>query len=137
MKAFAISLRVLSGIVGLVLLVLGVLFWTGRALGLVQLHMSLGSFFVLLMWAIATVGARARAPVGLVVLTYVWGLVTAALGMAQVQLVPGAGHWVIQALHLLVGIVAMGLCGVLATRAADAGGRAGGPAPAPPPARTP
>ncbi|MCL4301796.1 MAG: hypothetical protein KJ077_39240 [Anaerolineae bacterium] len=34
---------------------------------------------------------------------------TEALGLTQAQLWPGAFHWVIQLIHLVVGLAAMGL----------------------------
>jgi hypothetical protein len=37
--------------------------------------------------------------------------------MTQAQLLPGSFHWIIQVLHLLVGIVALGLADSLARRA--------------------
>jgi hypothetical protein len=44
-----------------------------------------------------------------VVLAIVWGVITLALGMTQTQLLPGAFHWVIQVIHLVVGLAAIGL----------------------------
>ncbi len=113
MKLPLAILRGLFGVVGAVLLVLGVLFWTGHALSLVQLHMTLGVLFVLLLWAVAAAGARAGAPAGLVVTTALWGLVVPALGFAQTRLLPGSSHWTVRVAHLLVGLVAMGLGGRL------------------------
>ena len=49
-------------------------------------------------------------------LALVWGLITIILGMTQTQLLPGSAHWVIRALHLVVGLVAMGLGETLAAR---------------------
>ncbi len=39
-----------------------------------------------------------------------------ALGMTQDRLLVGDAHWVIQVLHLLVGLGGMGLAGALAAR---------------------
>jgi hypothetical protein len=49
-------------------------------------------------------------------MVFIWSLIVLALGMAQVSLLPGQYHWVIQALHLLVGLIAMGLGHALARR---------------------
>ena len=44
------------------------------------------------------------------------------LGLTQSQLLPGDAHWVVQVLHLLVGLVAMGLAQDLAARTRRGGG---------------
>ena len=99
---------------GLILIVLGVLFWTGHALTLIAVHMLLGILLVLSLWTLAVIGARAGAKPGLFVLTILWGFVVPALGMAQGRLLPGGAHWVIQVLHLLVGLSSMALAERLA-----------------------
>ena len=48
---------------------------------------------------------------GLVALAAVWGLIVPILGVMQTQLLPGGAHWVIEVIHLLVGLVAIGLGG--------------------------
>lgn len=48
------------GITGLIQIVLGVLFWTGHALSLIQLHMAIGFVFVLAMWTLCVLAIRAR-----------------------------------------------------------------------------
>jgi len=47
-------------------------------------------------------------PVGLVVLAFAWGALTIVFGLTQEQILPDTGHWVVQILHLLVGIGAVG-----------------------------
>jgi len=108
--------RGLVGISGLIQLALGVLFWTGHATALIPLHMILGFVFVLALWTLAVLAARAGAPAGLVATTLVWGLLLPALGIGQMQLLPGPGHWTVRVAHLLMGVVAMGLAGALFTR---------------------
>lgn len=116
MKIAIIVSRVLLGISGVALLLLGILFWTGHALTLVPLHMLLGALLVLSMWMLVAISLHARTAMGLAAVVLVWSLIVPLLGMAQMQLLPGSGHWVVQVLHLLVGIAAMGLGGVLAKR---------------------
>ena len=43
---------------GLIMIVLGLLFWTGNALGLVQEHMTLGLLVVLALWVLAATAMR-------------------------------------------------------------------------------
>jgi len=99
---------------GLVMIILGLLFWTGNALNLISLHMLLGITLVLLLWALAIMAARSGVSLGLVALGIAWGLIVVALGMTQNQLLPGDAHWVIKVLHLLVGIAALGIAERLA-----------------------
>lgn len=116
MKAAIIVSRVLLGISGVALLLLGILFWTGHVLTLIPLHMLLGAVLVLSMWMLVAISLYARTAMGLAAVVLAWSLVVPLLGMTQMQLLPGSGHWIIQVLHLLVGIAAMGLGGVLAKR---------------------
>jgi hypothetical protein len=108
--------RSLISLFGIALLVLGILFWTGRALSLLQLHMTLGGLFVICLWVLAVAGFLASATRGFALLVLIWSLIVPALGVTQLRLLPGADHWVIQAIHLLVGIIAMGLGHALARR---------------------
>jgi hypothetical protein len=116
MRAAATVCQMLIRVVGPIMIVLGVLFWTGNALMLVPLHMLLGLVVVLLLWILAGLAAAARVPVGLVAFAAVWGLVVPALGVMQTGLLPGDLHWIIQILHLAVGIVALVLAERLARR---------------------
>ncbi len=127
MKAI-LAVRSIAGILWLAQLVLGVLFWTGRALGLVQLHMALGGLFVLALWILAALAARAGAPRGLVVTTVVWGVILPLLGFAQYQLLLGANHWIIRVVPLLVGLAAMAFVGRLTMSVTRAPKPAGAPA---------
>ena len=111
--AIAIPL-VLLRVSGLLQIVLGLAFWTGNLLNLIPLHMLIGLVFVLALWVLAVLAALNRVNLGFVALALVWGLFVLILGMTQVQLLPGAAHWVIEVLHLLVGLAAMGLGGRLA-----------------------
>jgi hypothetical protein len=101
--------QMLVRLFGLVQIVLGLLFWTGNQLSLVPVHMLIGLVIVLSLWTLAFIAARSGVQPGFVALAFVWGLVVPVLGVAQGQLLVGAAHWVIQALHLLVGLAAIGM----------------------------
>jgi hypothetical protein len=103
--------------VGVVQLGLGLLFWTGNALALVDLHELLGMLLVLGLWTLAALALRAGVPAGPVAVAAVWGLVVPIVGFTQRELLPGSAHWVIQVIHLLLGIGLIGLAENLATRA--------------------
>ncbi len=101
---------------GLIQIVLGVLFWTGNALTLIPVHMLSGFVLVLSVWTLAVLAAIAGVSRGFVVLVIVWGVIVLVLGLTQTQLLPGDFHWVIQVLHLLVGLGAIGQAEGLAAR---------------------
>jgi len=101
---------------GLLLIVLGALFWAGRARSLIPVHMLLGLILVLALWMLGVQAARAGAGTGFVLFTAAWGLAVLVLGMVQTRIAPGALHWTVQALHLVVGLAAMGLAEGLARR---------------------
>lgn len=115
---------------GIALLILGVIFWTGNLDSLHLLHILLGLLLVLGLWTLALIAIRAQVAVGIAVLALAWGVIAPALGLTQVNLLPGGWHWVIQVLHLLVGVGAIGIAEALGAgikrsgRAAAPGSRA-------------
>jgi hypothetical protein len=116
MKTAVTSVQMLIRVTGVIQLVLGVAFWTGNALGLVPLHQLIGFVIVLSLWTMAALAARAGVQPGLVAAAAVWGLIVPVLGLTQEELLPGSAHWLVEVLHLLVGLVALGLADTLATR---------------------
>jgi hypothetical protein len=108
MKTVTTVVHMLLRLAGLTAIVLGVLFWTGNALSLIPIHMLVGFVVVLSLWTLAVLAARAGVQRGLVALALVWGLIVPILGIMQYQLLVGSAHWVIQVIHLLVGIGAVG-----------------------------
>src|ERR1700716_287472 len=85
-------------ITGVLLLILGLLIWTEGMFALISVHMLLGG-----LWP------RPGVPVGLAAGVAVVAIVMLALGMTQASLLPGPNHWIIQILHLLVGMAAVGM----------------------------
>jgi hypothetical protein len=102
---------------GVVQLVLGIVFWTGNALGLVDLHQLIGILLVLGLWTQAAMAHRAGVPGGLVAGAAVYGLLVPIVGLTQRDLFPGSAHWVIQVVHLLLGLGLLALAENLAQRA--------------------
>lgn len=115
-KYIVLTARALISLFGIALVVLGILFWTGHALSLVTLHMRLGGLFVICLLVLAVVGLLTRGSRGFAVIVLIWSFIVPALGMTQLRLLPGRDHWVIQVIHLLVGLIAMGLGHALASR---------------------
>lgn len=116
MKYIVLSARLLLSLFGIALVVLGILFWTGHALSLLQLHTMLGGLFVICLWVLAVAGFLVPGCRAFALIVLIWSLIVPALGVTQLSLMPGADHWVIQATHLLVGLIAMGLGHALARR---------------------
>jgi len=104
-------------VVWLVQLALGVLFWTGNTTGLVDLHQLLGILLVLALWTQAVLAARAGVEPRLVAVAAVWGLLVPIVGLTQTSLLTGSLHWLVQIIHLLLGIGLIGLAERLATGA--------------------
>ncbi len=100
----------------LLALILGILFWTGNATSLVLVHMGLGILAVLSLWTLGAAIASTKGGIGLAIGAFVWGILVAALGLTQGTLLAGSTHWVIQVLHLLVGLAAIGLGEMIAQR---------------------
>jgi hypothetical protein len=94
---------------GVVLILLGILFWTGNADFLQPVHTILGLLLVLGLWTLAGIGARSGAPPGLVVTGFVWGLIVPVLGLSQTKILTGDAHWIVQVIHLLFGLGAIGI----------------------------
>ena len=120
MRIAANVLRILVSAIGAVMIVLGLLFWTGNAFALLPLHMLLGVALVLMLWIIAVMALVARVNPILPLVALVWGAIVPILGITQFQLLPGSLHWIIQTLHLLVGIVAIALANILARQIGQA-----------------
>lgn len=116
MKYIVLIARSLISLFGIALLVLGILFWTGHAMSLLPLHMLLGGLFVITLLVLVVPGLAARNSRGLAAVVLFWSLLVPVVGVTQLRLLPGDDHWVIQAIHLLVGIIAMGLGHALARR---------------------
>ena len=87
--------------------ILGIGFWTGHWVNLVNAHMAIGALFVIALWVVAGIAAARGRPSHLVAFGFVWGVVVLAVGMTQHRILIGDLHWIIRVLHLVVGIAAM------------------------------
>lgn len=92
-----------------VLIVLGIALWTGHNARFIPVHILVGLLFVASLWAIAIAGAARRVPLPLTVLTVLWGFLVFWLGVHQVALLPNGAHWIVQVLHLIVGLAGVGI----------------------------
>ncbi len=103
-------------ITGLIQLILGLIIWTGAADGLIPLHILDGLLFVLALLALAWLMWRSAGPAWLAWLAVVWAIVLPVVGLTQERLLPGGAHILIQVVHLLLGLGAIGLGEQLARR---------------------
>jgi hypothetical protein len=109
MSAFSAARMTVRGL-GLIMLILGLVIWTGSADGLIPIHMLLGIVLVLALWAVAVLALQAGLPPALPAIAIAWGILTVAFGLAQSQIQPDTGqHAVVEIAHLAVGLVAIGL----------------------------
>ena len=93
-------------------LILGLLFWfhVTEPDWLVLIHMLVGILFVAAIWLLGLAQGVTRAgSFGLVIGTFVVGLIIAIFGLAQRGLMPTSAHWVIQVIHLLLAIAGIGI----------------------------
>ena len=114
MKVIAVAQWVVR-LCGLVALLFGILLWIENH-KLMPLHMLLGFILVIGLWTLSVMALITRL-YGLGIAGIVWGLVVVGLGNAQMSIMPGASHWVIRVVHLIVGLAAIGLAETIAKRA--------------------
>ena len=96
-------------VLGLILLVLGFMFWSGHSFDLIPVHMRLGEILVGLLWIIAVMGLRAGVKPGLVLGAIFYGLIVVGFAMRMGSLLPGGAHEVIRVVHFLFGLGAIGM----------------------------
>lgn len=112
----ATVLQMVVRLAGLILIILGILFWTGHADALVPVHTLLGIVLVVALWGLSALASQAGVQPGMVGLAVLWGMVALVLGLTQERLLTGNAHGVIQVLHLIIGLGAIGLAESLGVR---------------------
>jgi len=103
-------------IAGVVALLLGLTRWATGNDNVRNIHMLFGitlafSFLILSIIMVATRGMRLWGVAGIV-----YALILPVFGIAQLQLLTGNLHWLIQVAHLLVGLGALTLIQITYTR---------------------
>jgi hypothetical protein len=102
---------------GFLALVLGLLIWTGTDSNLVQMHMWLGLLAVAALWVIGIGQAFSTGGSWVIAACAVGvGGTLIFIGMTQTSLMVGAFHWVIQLLHLVLGLLVIGIGHIGAAR---------------------
>ena len=116
MKTAVTILQFAVRILALVLVVLGIMFWTGRSFKLVPVHMRLGEILIALLWLLAGMGLRAGVKAGLTFGAIVYGLLAFLFAINMGGFLAGGAHEIIRVLHLLIGLGAVGLAESIAAR---------------------
>jgi hypothetical protein len=102
---------------GLLALISGLLFWTGTALNLMPLHMLLGFLAVGALWVIGFAQASAQGGSWTVAgVTLIVGVVMIVIGMMQSSLMVGGFHWIIRVIHVVLGLLTIGIGHMAAAR---------------------
>lgn len=100
----------------LIELALGILFWTGNADSLQIVHIVIGILVVLSLWTMGIVQGLQGGSFGLALATFVLGFLLALVGLFQKGWLVEQYHWVIQVIHLLLGLSAIGLAEMIGGR---------------------
>jgi hypothetical protein len=101
----------------LINLVLGLIFWISGNDTLVGLHMVIGILFVISLWVFSALVGLQTGSVGLVAGSFVLGLLIAIVGLTQTSILEGSNHWIVQVLHLLLAVIAIGFAEMYGARA--------------------
>ncbi len=102
---------------GLLALISGVMFWTGTALNWMALHMLLGFLAVGALWVLGLAQAFAQRGSWIIAAcALIVGAAMIVIGMMQSSLMPGDFHWIIQVIHLALGLLTIGIGHMAAAR---------------------
>ena len=109
------ALRWVARLDGLASLILGILLWTGSA-GSLKIHILTGFVMTITLLVIGLMGFFSRIKPALPLIAILWALLLPYVGFAQLKLMPGASHIVIQVVHLLIGVCAIGIVEALGAK---------------------
>jgi hypothetical protein len=92
-------------------LVTGIIFWTGNADPLQIVHIIVGILAVISLWTLGILQGLRGGTFSLALATFVVGFLLALVGLFQKNWLPepNANHWIIQVIHLILGLAAIGL----------------------------
>ena len=91
-------------------LITGIIFWTGNADSLQIVHIISGILAVLSLWTLGILQGLRGGSFGLALATFLVGFLLALVGLFQGRwLTDPANHWIIQVIHLILGLAAIGL----------------------------
>lgn len=108
MNIFTRALRLILRTCAAGAVVIGLMLWSGIGPNLVRVHMGLGALLVVSLVALAMVG-RQQDPSWYLPTAVLLGIAIAVLGVTQPRLLPGSSHFLVQAIHLLLGLAGAAL----------------------------
>jgi hypothetical protein len=109
MTSIVTALRWVARLDGLVALILGIMYWTGSA-GSLKSHIVTGFLMTITLLLMGLLGFFARIQPVMPSIAIAWAILLPYIGFAQrTTLNLGANHMVIQVIHLLIGIGAIGV----------------------------
>jgi hypothetical protein len=100
-------------------LITGIIFWTGNADPLQRVHIIVGIVAVISLWTLGIMQGLRGGSFGLALATFVLGFLLVLVGLFQKNWLPEAtssNHWIIQVIHLLLGLATIGLGEMVAGR---------------------
>ena len=100
----------------LIQIISGILFWTGNADNFQLAHIVIGILIVLSLWTLGIAQGLQGGSFSLALATFVVGFLLALVGLFQKQWLVGSNHWIIQVIHLLLGLSAIGLAEMIGGR---------------------
>jgi uncharacterized membrane protein YuzA (DUF378 family) len=106
--------QIVARAIAVVQVALGILVWTGHGDSLIPVHVAVGLLLVVDLWAAVALGLRSGAPTGLAILALAWSVGMPVFGLVQANILTGDIHVVVQVLHLVIGLAAVGLVEALA-----------------------
>ena len=116
MRIAIILIQNLIRLLGVILIVLGILFWTGHSFQLLPLHVRLGETLAGLLIILAILGIVMRLNPALTIGSIVWALLVVFFGRNMGRMLPGPAHEAIRVLHFLIGLGAIGLAESIGAR---------------------
>jgi hypothetical protein len=103
---------------GALALLLGLFLWPGTHDNLQGIHMAVGIILVLALFWLAAINVQHNGSMVFSVLAFVDGLALYFVGTQQATWLTGGAHWVIQILHVVLGLLAIGLGEMISARLA-------------------
>jgi hypothetical protein len=97
-------------------LLLGIPLWLGHGYTFLRLHMWLGFIVAFALLIIVILSLLTKVKPVLPVISLLWAVALPFIGIAQLHMMPGANHWVIQVIHVLLALGAIGLGEALSKR---------------------
>lgn len=101
-------------VIGAIMIVLGLLIWTGGFDALIPIHILIGIVLVIALWWLASAAYRAGVAPGLVVAAAAIGFILPIVGIAQQGVLEADKNAWVPIVHLALGLAAIGLGEALA-----------------------